>query len=193
MGTDIHMITQVQDPSGVWRTVPGVAFHDRNYNTFAQLAGVRNGRGFAGCDLGAGFIPITEPRGLPEDVSKWLEGESDGGDDALGDHNHSWLLLSELLAYDTTQTTILRGIISISQYRAWDRVSQPDSWCGGTSGPGVRVGYPEDADGGNVTHVRVAWVLTYHDAAYRFWSGFVPKLQALGDPDRVRIVFGFDS
>lgn len=198
MGTDIHMITQVRE-SGIWHTVPDVAFHDRSYNTFAQLADVRNGRGFAGCDTGSGFIPVAAPRGLPEGVSERPEGEPDDEDyddrPWLGDHSHSWLTLAELLAYDVTRTSTLRGVISIDQYRAWDGVSQPDDWCGDIFGRAVRVGTQEDADAGkDVTHVRVSWVRTYRDAAQAFWTDFVPRLRLLAAaPKDVRIVFGFDS
>lgn len=45
-------------------------YHNRNYNTFAILADVRNGHGFAGCDTGNGFNPIAMPRGIPGDVSE---------------------------------------------------------------------------------------------------------------------------
>jgi hypothetical protein len=41
----------------------------RNYDLFAILADVRNGRGFAGVVTGTGFDPISNPRGLPRDVS----------------------------------------------------------------------------------------------------------------------------
>lgn len=41
----------------------------RNYDLFAILADVRNGSGFAGCDTGDGYEPISMPRGLPSDAS----------------------------------------------------------------------------------------------------------------------------
>ena len=69
MGTDIHSIVQVRKPSGIWKTV-GVAVggDPRSYNTFAMLADVRNGRGFAGIKTSDGFPVIHEQRGLPEDL-----------------------------------------------------------------------------------------------------------------------------
>src|SRR4030095_14523751 len=70
-------------------------YDDRNYNTFAMLANVRNGYGFAGCDTGDGFQPISKPRGLPKDLSaEVLAISKDAGDEHdiwLGDHSHSWL------------------------------------------------------------------------------------------------------
>jgi hypothetical protein len=47
-------------------------YSSRNYDLFAMLAGVRNGRGFAGIKTGDGFIPISEPRGWPADLSPEL-------------------------------------------------------------------------------------------------------------------------
>jgi len=43
-------------------------YGDRNYNAFAILADVRNGYGFAGCDTGDGFVPISTPKGFPDDM-----------------------------------------------------------------------------------------------------------------------------
>ena len=75
MGTDIHSIAQV-NRDGRWQTVAvGIDGDRRSYNTFAMLADVRNGYGFAGCRTSTGFPVIHEPRGLPED----LKTNEDGG------------------------------------------------------------------------------------------------------------------
>ncbi len=85
MGTDIHSIVQVRKAAerfrllgindappaapGEWVTVGvAVAGDPRSYNTFAMLADVRNGRGFAGIKTSDGFPVIHEPRGLPSDL-----------------------------------------------------------------------------------------------------------------------------
>lgn len=52
-------------------------YHGRNYDVFAILADVRNGRGFAGIETGDGFVPIlgfgeAALRGLPDDLSPEL-------------------------------------------------------------------------------------------------------------------------
>lgn len=44
-------------------------FKDRNYDVFAILGNVRNGYGFAGTPTSTGFEPISDCRGLPEDLS----------------------------------------------------------------------------------------------------------------------------
>lgn len=68
MGTDMHSIVQVRK-EGKWATVGvAVAGDPRSYNTFAMLADVRNGRGFAGVKTSDGFPVIHEQRGLPEDL-----------------------------------------------------------------------------------------------------------------------------
>jgi hypothetical protein len=41
----------------------------RNYDWFAILADVRNGRGFAGVSTGEGFNVTAMPKGLPDDIS----------------------------------------------------------------------------------------------------------------------------
>lgn len=70
MGTDIHSIVQVKR-DGKWTTVAiGIAGDQRSYNTFAMLANVRNGTGFAGVLTSTGFPVIHEPRGLPDDLTR---------------------------------------------------------------------------------------------------------------------------
>jgi len=76
MGTDIHSIAQVMR-DGQWVTVAiGIDGDQRSYNTFAMLANVRNGTGFAGCRTSTGFPVIHEPRGLPDDLE--VDEDSDG-------------------------------------------------------------------------------------------------------------------
>ncbi len=117
MGTDIHMFAEVrknnkwypewtskfnrgEERRGYYRHE---IFPHRSYDTFAILAGVRNGVGFAGCYTGEGFNPISAPRGLPEDVSPYVKHMSDfWGEDG---HNHSWLTLAELTSFDWNQRT----------------------------------------------------------------------------------------
>lgn len=77
MGTDIHSIAQVKR-DGQWVTVAiGIDGDQRSYNTFAMLADVRNGYGFAGCRTSTGFPVIRERRGLPEDLA--AEVDEDNG------------------------------------------------------------------------------------------------------------------
>lgn len=112
-------------------------YSGRNYNLFAILADVRNGSGFAGCDTGDGFSPISEPKGIPEDVCSFIQSESDGW---AGDgHSHSYFTVEELLAYDWTQTTTVRTMIDLKTYTQWansDKASgvYPEKSCSGVGG-----------------------------------------------------------
>ncbi len=161
MGSDIHIKCEVRR-KGKWRTAfpgrrseyaePGEddidddhhVYGSRNYDLFAILANVRNGRGFAGLVTGEGFNVIAEPRGLPSDMdaetAKWSERSID--------HTPTWLTLSEILAFDWTQTTKKRGILSWIEFEKWNRWGRknglsPDSYCGGISGPDLCI-VPEE-------------------------------------------------
>lgn len=79
----------------------------RNYDLFAILADVRNGRGFAGTYTGEGFIPIAETKGIPLDASEEVKKEYEyWGCDA---HSASWFTLKELKDYDWQQSTFTHG------------------------------------------------------------------------------------
>ena len=113
---------------------------DRNYSVFSILGDVRNGSGFAGCDTGDGYVPMTRNRGLPKDatpqMAAWLEGF---GCDA---HSTSYVTLAEMLAYDFSRTTTKRGWVSLPFYAEWllerDCVGMPLEMCGGVAGGSVK-------------------------------------------------------
>src|SRR5688572_24540102 len=106
MGTDIHAYaeTRVND---TWTYAGDNAFPDNerpngrhcpfdrvhSYRLFGFLADVRN---YSEAPV------ITEPRGLPSDVSPELQAKSDSWD--LDGHTHTWLTLAELSAFDYDQT-----------------------------------------------------------------------------------------
>ena len=176
-------------------------FHNRSYNTFAILADVRNGSGFAGIKTGEGFNPISEPRGLPEDVSEEIFDESDKWD---GDgHSHSFFTVKELKEYDWNQITGLRGTISLQQYQAIKKGDNPGSYSGSISGPKIITISMEKADAHILNpdpsyerfdvYVDYHWNELYKDSASRFYNTTIPALEALGDPEDVRIVFFFDN
>lgn len=110
-------------------------YNGRSYDTFAILADVRNGKGFAGVKTGDGFNPISQPKGLPYDVSEEVKNESDYWD---GDgHSHSWISLKELQNYDWNQTTSKTGMVGESEYAHYKNTGKPDSWSDDVSGGGV--------------------------------------------------------
>lgn len=151
MGCDIHLYVERREDdkwvtADTWEldkyagelTVPyGQGFYEsRSYDLFSILANVRNGYGFAGVPTGVGFIPISEPRGIPEDacpeylsvVERW---NGDG-------HSHSWFTVAELMDYDWTQVTTKVGVIDLAEWARWKAGGIPEHWCGAISGPRVR-------------------------------------------------------
>lgn len=202
MGCDIHSVAQVHK-DGQWRTVAHrLGEDDRNYDTFAVYANVRNGMGFAGCDTGEGWRIIAEPRGLPNDFDVWEESHHGTW---MGDHSHSWLTLAEIQkAWDgySTEEYEVHGIVERKHYEATLAKGQkPKEWCGGKSGRDVLIVDEAQVKGGTApkgyTDVSCAWKVP---ASARLWmmEKQLKELQYIAeehevDPDKVRLVFGFDS
>ncbi len=237
MGCDIHLYVERRENNkwlscDTWRQADEEAspdvpygqefYRSRNYGLFSILANVRNGRGFAGCDTGDGYNPISLPRGLPGDVSPVVKAVSNqwGGDG----HSHSWLTVSEIMAYDWTQVTVRRGFVSAPEYFNWtygswnqkDQGNAPQRYCGDIHGPRIEkvdeetlrtridkalVDAPENWKARHEiitealpdTFCRVSWEEPYWRAGQMFLGQTLPQLWALGPPDDVRIVFFFDS
>lgn len=83
MGCDIHLFIEVKTENG-WElySSPNI---QRNYDLFAKLAGVRNY---------GDIVPISDPKGLPEDVSFLVRKErEDFGTDG---HSDSWIGIEEI-------------------------------------------------------------------------------------------------
>lgn len=101
-----------------WWIVP--IFDDRNYALFATLADVRN-RGY--------ITPISEPRGLPDDIHYITKALSDSWGDV--GHSHSYYTLRELEDYMSNAPTITySGMISEEQASNLDKYNiYPTSWC----------------------------------------------------------------
>ena len=219
MGCDIHMHYEVKDKDGWklydWKNefVLGKYEDDstkynydkmfshplyvgRNYDLFAILADVRNGIGFAGVSTGEGFVPIREPRGLPDDVTSAVNLDSDEwGSDG---HSHSWLSLSEIMNYDWNQTTRHYGVVSKEEYLEYKKNGKPSSWCGGISGGSVRMISNEDMDyvSGDSPYeyyTRVAWEETYKESVGDGWFETMKYLSDKFGTDNVRLVFWFDN
>lgn len=234
MGCDIHAGIEVNDGNG-WTPLrwpnrwyrpddpdekPETPRLDlrRNYDAFAILADVRNGVGFAGCDLGDGFVPIAEQRGFPEDA------HPETLDDACtGDHSATYLTADEILAYDWTRKAKHRGIVNAAQFEAWDRCKRwdprPKEFCGGVMGANVKkisveamrtlvaevmgkdkFGAGWDAgverlkkEHGN-TYCQIEWEEPYTESAGELWTMVVPLLMKLKREHKdVRLVMNFDS
>lgn len=87
MGCDIHLHSEVKR-NGKWRH-HSEAKIERNYALFAKMANVRN---WAGAN--PQIVPISQPKGLPEDVTELtkLHSEKCG----IDGHSHSWLNAREI-------------------------------------------------------------------------------------------------
>lgn len=119
-------------------------YEGRSYDLFAILANVRNGRGFAGCKTGDGFVPMTDDRGIPEDVSD--EGREYLGRYGGDGHSHTYMTLAEILTYDWEQVTWKEGVVSPIAFKEWaDRGKKgyPTSYSGGVGGANVVMIEPE--------------------------------------------------
>jgi hypothetical protein len=184
---------------------PGVdrtPYHDRNYKVFAVLADVRNDGNVA---------PIAEARGLPDDCSH-AEGKDEFGDKTeYGDHSFSWLTLAELRVYDWKQTIKDEGWVDSKVFAKWDAAGangMPDSWCKGVGGGGVehisngemrrfiKDGF-KDVVGDLLGRRRNFYTLIQWEESLanycKSFLTFMESLSGIGEPDDVRIVFGFDS
>lgn len=186
MGCDIHLYVERRDETGTWVSADkwtpnkyadeegeppfAVDYGDRfyagrNYDLFAMLADVRNGRGFAGIVTGDGFNPISDPKGLPDDVSAQVKADSDRWE---GDgHSHSHLTVAELLEYDWTQTTRHIGIVSPGQWAEFKANGKPTSWSGDISGGNVKKFSAEEF---NAIWLNVAAILRAEDPEARVYD-----------------------
>jgi hypothetical protein len=182
MGTDIHPYVEVRK-NGAWTRAKVDVPRDRNYFAFGKLANVRNGSGFAGCDMGDPLRPIAEPRGLPPDTSiqnNEIEEWRSSDYVSLGDHSFSWVMLSELLAIDYNAKVTMRGMISPEQYEHFTKYKgqyPPQTYCGWTTQKDWK---------------QVEWQEPLMTAAPLLLK-IIASICHLGKPEDVRLVFGFDS
>ena len=188
------------------KVAQGWVYDGRNYNLFAILADVRNGRGFGGVKTGEGFNPISLPKGLPDVLSDELR-------DLLHEdsyyHSMSYLTLKELIDYDWEQGTVQYGVVSEHTYREMKEQGKksPDTWSGGVGGGMVvqlSTNEMDDLIAGKLErdpdknyYTRVSWKDTYAEAVGDFFMDVsLQRLKDLSetmDGEDVRIVFGFDS
>jgi hypothetical protein len=198
------------------------ALRQRDYDYFAILANVRNGRGFAGVDLGDEFIPIQENRPFTDlpftapDLA--VEGLYD-----YGDHSFGWITLREWIDYphwkdireqrgvvnlhpvktpdpDTGGTTSLEWA-SYEQLRGTGKA--PTHYYGGIGGQKVAVIDTARADAildGKMNedpdkeyHVRYAWNVSVGDSVNLSIHEAMGYFASHLNPDTTYLVFGFDS
>lgn len=199
MGCDIHTKAEIRHDYGngpYWKAVTVPVFKNpyysetsdlsvwnypyqsepysgRNYDLFAFLADVRNGRGFAGVYTGERITPVAEPRGVPNDASKkWKKYVKRWGSDL---HSTSYFTLAELEAADWDQTIIKSGVLTALDYeriRDSGFILKPESWSGGVSGGGIITITPEQYDAGERGDGDPTTALDQSDRDPKnFWSG----------------------
>ena len=230
MGTDIHAANEyLNDNKWTALEVPNPYFGkyddknkmtarvdiDRDYDLFAILGNVRNGRAFAGCKTGDGFEPMSDKRGVPDDISE-------AGRAALSDeHSSTRVTLAEILAYDWRRTTGHCGYCNAQQFERWDRMKEwepePQDYCGDVNGRGIEKipnaemrifvaeimrqypGQREIAErvlGESHKYTLVEWTETYAESGKQLWTAVLPHILALGVQygfENVRLVMDFDS
>ena len=193
MGTDVHGVMQLRQ-NNKWKTVEVLDMR-RNYVLFAVLANVRNGYGFAGVKTGEPLPHIDEARGIPEDLHDYINIKyedsiylTDGYKERhwnefessfwLGYHDHSWLSLTELLAYDWDYMGDFQGLVSPEIDKKTPKGHQPEMYCGGTS---------------DKSYVLRKWKKPIRDCISDSFFAILEAYAQEYNPNDVRMVFGFDS
>jgi hypothetical protein len=180
MGTDIHISTvqwrkhQFEDWQDLVLAKPLEA--NRNYVSFAILADVRNGYGFAGHKTHEPIKPISEPRGIPSDYPFDIE-----TDYSIGDHSFSWVTLNEIVQWfeSNPKEFIISGQCSPDEYELLVKNKTiPSFLCAYTidvSWPKFEIYVPIKSR----TYLLNSWIeqLTPHQK----------------NGEEIRVIFGFDS
>lgn len=230
MGCDIHLYTEI-NTGKAWEPLrsmrvdeysekPGVQMYmteegvGRNYRLFALLANVRNGHGFAGVDLGDPTVPVSEPKGLPVDVSPECRTESDNW--GVDGHSHSWFTLAEMYEHDWSSKVVNRCWVRRKRNapplsKHWAELEDPDAFRDQMQK--LATSYPDDwmsfdwyaetcgdsSEGQGPSGWRtMQWESTHrHEAGRHFFAllfDMACEAHKRGvSPSDVRIVFWFDN
>lgn len=199
MGCDIRIY--VERKSNSWNLVSELDIR-RNYDLFAILADVRNGYGTAGVNRSEGFNPISDPRGLPADISDEVKEIVEGS--LLDKFGYSWLSLGELLAYDWSQTTTQFAVLNAKEYQAFLRDGYPSA--GGRRGLisdrakmiseyDMRKLLSNEVERKPETdyYTSVSWPETYGQAVGQQWLDMLQGLADKYGSKNIRLVFWFTS
>lgn len=203
---DLDKSSELVETETGWRFKEKQFRINRHYQLFAVLADVRNGFGFAGCITGIPVVPISMPRGLPDDVEEErYDEDEDCWYNDYGDHSFSWLLGSEMLEWWENAPTVTKiGILTLEDFLNWDGKSEYEgSWCGGIGGPDIHVYDTLEKDDAwiirnfdfkqysHITHVRTSWQVDLKNELSYFFDGMIKPL--VDEYGEIRFVFGFDS
>lgn len=164
----------------------------RSYELFAFLADVRNSR-----DL----KPIASPKGVPNNASPEYKKEVDfmNGDG----HSHSWFTLEELKNADWDQVVTMSGVVPADVYEYLkENKESPKSYCSMIMGPNIvtlseeewaNLAWKEKSDSVIRYYVGMEWKKLIKELVDSFYTETLERLDLLGPPDSVRIVFFFDN
>lgn len=160
-------------PIGDWNQITtDEPWQGRNYSLFAFLADVRNNHELK---------PLSQPRGLPKDVSDDVKKESDEW--GVDGHSHSYFTLQELLDVDWDFTVIPQsGFVDPKNYKLFKKTGRPNEWCQGTLSKDYK---------------KIKWNVSLRE----FLEGFIESLYELKEwgrinkkePKDIRLVFWFDN
>jgi hypothetical protein len=205
MGTDSHVyVEKFNKETNKWKAIKKYKelwCSERNYDLFSILANVRNGYGFAWTKTSDGFVPISLPKGIPDDVSAFVQSEiTNWGENG---HTHSYLSLKEMKEFDWNQTTRKQGFVDAREYNSFKQNGIPDCWWGDVFGGNTTKLTNEQMDhrinDGTVDgdcYTMVSWEVCYSEIAKGFLNEDMPYFESLsedGSGEDVRIVFFFDS
>lgn len=152
---------------------------DRNYTLFTTLAGVR--------DYTNETIPVSEPKGVPDDACDYVKKENERWD--TDGHSHSWLTLKELKDYQSVNRKIKRtGLLSPVQLVEFDNNNiLPESWCQGTNMEGYERREWEDTNNSLIPLIEKLQKRA-HELMQYDWQPY-----DVTNDEKIRIVFWFDN
>lgn len=170
----------------------------RNYRLFSLLANVRNGISirFGEISTGHRLVPISDPKGLPEDVTDIVKEEYEmWGCDS---HSASYLTLKELIDGTKNKKIFYRYLVSKEEYVQYKTGGHPESWCGGSNAKLITNEEMDRWIAGEIQfgenefiHTILEWE---EDLGETGIFHIIKELEdLLENPENVRIVFWFDN
>jgi hypothetical protein len=195
MNRDIYFYVE-RKIDGVWqqqfkkdvRTDNKFWYEFRHYWLFSLLAGVEGP-----------FIPLAEPKGLPDDLSDGLKAEWESHSGQV--NTPSYYTLSQLLAAQDIKETFT-GYVDAENYKKFKKTGRPDAW-NMTPYKGTKVLSNAEMDkvmkfinfwNGDPPYTEITFDGSNKDIGKKFWEETVSAMKELDDnADNVRCVFWFDK
>lgn len=207
MGTSITSLVECKKSDGSWK-VNDYSPIDDNYILFSILSDVRNHDN---------IIPISQPRGLPEDLDKerhrpttHLEPIPMNSEEYLtyfGSISCSYHTLKDLKEYDWDQIVTMKRFVDVESYKEWmsrGKIGKPIEYslsaCSNISNSEMEevIRYEEEG----IPHIKarplhtiVNWEASCKDLCPEFYNETIPALEKIsekyGGDENVRIIFCF--